>query len=92
MKSLAAVTSARSSGLTPSPWNEGGAERVITASMSCPILDATMSDAVPPMLAPTSASRVVPSLRRASTAPSTSCQIAGMFFSPSEQPASPPGQ
>ena len=65
---------------------------MITASMSRPCFAATMSDAVPPMLAPTSASRVTPLLRRAATAPSTSCQIAGMFFSPSEQPASPPGQ
>ena len=44
------------------------------------------------MLAPTSATVVAPWDRMKSTAPSTSCQIAGIWTSPCEQPPSPPGQ
>ncbi len=44
------------------------------------------------MLAPTSPIRRTPCVRRNSTAPATSCQMAAVSFDPSEHPASPPGQ
>ena len=54
--------------------------------------DEATNDAVPPMLAPTNANRLMPCVFRYATAPSTSCQMAPVAFSPLEHPASPPGQ
>ena len=69
-----------------------GADNAATAPTDDPGCAAATSAAVPPMLAPMTATRGMPVERRYRTAACTSRHSIAGSVSPCEHPASPPGQ
>ena len=92
MKSFADVAATSVSGVTDEPTDrDRGGERGDGADASARLRAATRA-AVPPMLAPITATRGMPVDRRYRTAACTSRQSIARSVSPLEHPASPPGQ